>query len=79
MVGDTAQAIRLELANTDVTIGSSLNPKLTIDMAKVKFSGFEKNYENDGVATATVNFKALYSLAETEMITAVLTNTKASY
>lgn len=79
MLTDAAKAVRLELENTDVTIGDTLHPKLTIDMAKVKFSSFEKNYENDGVVTATVNFKAFYSLTESEMITGVLTNLKTSY
>lgn len=79
MLADTAKAIRLELANTDVTIGSSLNPKLTIDLAKVKFSSFEKNYENDAIVIATVDFKAFYSITESEMITAVLVNTQTSY
>ncbi len=79
MLTDAAKAVRLELENTDVTIGDTLHPKLTIDMAKAKFSSFEKNYENDGVVTATVNFKAFYSTTESEMITAVLTNLKTSY
>lgn len=79
VLGDTAKAIRLELTNSDVTIGSSLNPKITIDMAKVKFSSFEKNYENDGIVMATVNFKAFYSTTESEMITVDLVNEQASY
>lgn len=79
MMGDTAKAMRLELENSAVTIGDTLHPKLTIDLAKAKFSSFEKSYENDGVVTATVNFKALYSTTESAMITAVLTNETASY
>lgn len=79
MVGDTAKALRLEMTNTDVTIGSSLNPQLTIDLAKAKVSAFEKSYENDSIVIATVNFKAFYSVAESEMITAVLTNLASSY
>lgn len=79
MLGDTAKAIRIELTNSDVTIGSSLNPKITIDMAKVKFSSFEKNYENGEIVMATVNFKAFYSTTESEMITVDLVNLQTSY
>lgn len=79
MLGDTAKAMRLRLTNSDVTIGSSLNPQLTIDLAKVKFSNFEKAYENDSIVTATVDFKGFYSLSDTSLISAELINEQASY
>ena len=79
MLADTAKAVRLQLTNTDVTIGSSLNPQITIDMAKVKFSQFEKTYGNDEIVMATVNFKAFYSTTESEMITVELINETTSY
>jgi hypothetical protein len=78
-LADTSLAMRVVLTNTDVTIGSSMNPKLTITLAKVKFSNFEKDYDNDGVVMATVDFKAHYSLSDTAMITAELINTQTSY
>ncbi|MEP2085071.1 MAG: phage tail tube protein [Bauldia litoralis] len=79
MLANTPLAVRLELTNSDVTIGSSLNPKITIDMAKVKFSEFTKNYENNEIVVATVNFKAFYSVADTAMISVVLTNETSGY
>lgn len=79
MLADTAKAMRLELTNTAVTIGSSLNPQLTLDLAKVKFSKFERKYENDGIVTATVDFKAFYSLGDASMITGELINEQSSY
>lgn len=79
MLADTAKAMRLRLSNTDVTIGSSMNPQITIDLAKVKFSNFERNYGNDDIVTATVDFKAFYSLADASMITVELINTQTSY
>jgi hypothetical protein len=79
MLADTAKAMRIRLTNSDVTIGSSLNPQLTIDLAKVKFSNFERQYANGDIVTATVDFKAFYSLADTSMITVDLLNTQASY
>jgi hypothetical protein len=79
MLADTAKAMRLRLTNTNVTIGSSLNPQLTVDLAKVKFGTFERNYENDGIVTAAVEFKAFYSAADTAMIEGELINEQASY
>lgn len=79
LLADTAKAMRIALTNTDVTIGSSMNPSLTIDLAKVKFSQFERNYSNGDITTATVNFKGHYSLSDTSLITASLVNTQVSY
>lgn len=79
MLADTAKAVRIQFTNTDVTLGASLNPKITIDLAKVKFSDFTKNYGNDDIVTATVNFKGLYSISGSKMITAELVNLQASY
>lgn len=79
MLADTAKAMRLRLTNTDVTIGTTLNPQLTIDLAKVKFANFERVYANDDIVTATVDFKGFYSLADTSMVTAELINEQASY
>jgi hypothetical protein len=79
MLADTAKAVRVTLANTDVTIGSDLHPSLTIDLAKVKFSKYARKYGNGDVVTAAVDFKAHYSLGDTSMITATLQNTQSSY
>jgi hypothetical protein len=79
MLADTPLAMRLILENTDVVIGDTLHPKLQVTLAKVKFSSFEKNYENDGIVTATVNFKAHYSQGDTSMISVVLTNLQTAY
>lgn len=79
MLADTLKAVRIRLTNTDVTIGSTLNPQLTIDLAKVKFSEFVRNYGNDDIVTATVNFKAFYSIGDSQMVSVELKNTQASY
>ena len=78
-LADTAKALRIQLSNTDVTIGSDLHPSLTIDLAKVKFSKFVRKYGNGDVVTAAVDFKAFYSVGDTSMITATLQNTQSSY
>lgn len=79
MLADTAQAIRIQLANTDVTIGTSLNPKLVVDLYKVKWGEFTRNYDNNEIVTATASFKGFYSLTDSAMIRAVLTNAQSSY
>jgi hypothetical protein len=79
MLADTAKAMRLRLTNSDVTIGATKNPQLTIDLAKVKFSNFKKNYGNNDIVTATVDFKAFYSTTDTSMITAEMVNGQISY
>lgn len=79
MLADTAQAMRIRLSNTDVTIGSTLNPQITIDLSKVKFGQFERNFNNGDVVTATVNFKALYKASESDMIEVELVNETSSY
>lgn len=79
MLADTAKALRIRLTNTDVTIGSSMNPKLTFDLAKVKFSEFSRKYGNDDIVTVDVSFKAFYSTTDSSMITAQLINEQTSY
>lgn len=79
MLADTAKAMRLRLTNSDVTIGSTLHPQLTIDLAKVKFSKFSKNYANNDIVVATVDFKAFYSVADSKMIEVELVNAQVSY
>ena len=79
MLGDTAQAMRIKLTNSDVTIGAASHPELTIDLAKVKFSKFERQYANDDIVTASVDFKAFYSTSDAKMAVAELINEQTSY
>lgn len=79
LLADTAQAMRIDLNNTDVLIGTSSTPRLYIDLNAVKFSEFTRNYSNKDITTATVKFKAYYKLSDTKMITATLINAQTSY
>lgn len=79
VIGDTAQAMRIELENTDVTIGASSSPKLTIDLAKVKFSEITRGLDNNELTRQTLTFKGFYSLADAKSIEVKLINTTASY
>jgi hypothetical protein len=79
MLADTAQAMRIRLTNTNVLIGTTLRPQITIDLARVKFGEFSKTYGSNDIVTASVSFKAFYSLAATSMIAVELVNTQANY
>ena len=79
MLADTAQALRIKLTNTDVTIGSAAHPDLQIDLNAVKYSEFTRKYSNKDITTASVKFKAFYKLADAKMVTATLINTQTSY
>jgi len=75
LVGDAARALRIRLTNSAVTIGATSNPRLTIELAKVKISEVARSQGNNDIIRQTVNFKGFYSLTDAKMITAVLRNT----
>lgn len=77
--GNTAKALRLDIKNTDVTIGTAANPQLTIDLAKCIFTGFSRPWKVGDVIRQTINFKAVYSISDTLMVSVKATNLQASY
>lgn len=79
LLADTAQALRIRLTNSDVTIGTTKNPQLTFDLNKVKWGEFTRNYGNDDLVSVTASFKAFYDLTTSGMITAELINLQTSY
>ncbi len=78
LMATLAQALRIQLVNTDVTLGSTSHPQLTIDMAKVKFEDVARNIKNNELVSQVLKFKAFYSLSDSSMITAVLRNLQAA-
>lgn len=75
----TAKAMRIDLVNSNQTIGNSANPRLKIDLAKVIFSEFANPIKINDVMIQTLSFKAHYSQSDTKLIEALMTNTVASY
>jgi len=76
----TSKAMRIDMLDAGTIIGSSgsHNPELYFDFYNVKLS-FERGWDSNDILTQTINFKALYSISDTAMIGARLTNAVASY
>lgn len=75
----TQKALRIDLIDTDSTIGTAANPELRIDLAKVIFTALNRPITINDVVSQSLSFKAHYSISDTEMIEIVLTNLTVSY
>lgn len=78
MLGDLVRAMRITAANTGVTIGTTSNPTLTIDLARCKIQEVARTDKNNDVMLQTIKFKAYYSVSDSLMIKATLRNTVTS-
>jgi len=79
MLADTVKAMRIQLINTDVLIGTTSRPTITIDLHAYKVTSFTRNLNNNDVVTATIAFKAFYKQADSKMLTVSVINDVASY
>jgi len=75
----TMKAVRLDLVNTDTTIGNAANPTVRIDLAKVTFTEITRPIQINEMVKQSVSFKAHYSTSDAKMIAALITNLTASY
>lgn len=75
----TMKAVRLDLVNTDTTIGNATNPTVRIDLAKVTFTEITRPIQINEMVKQSVSFKAHYSTSDAKMITALITNLTSSY
>lgn len=75
----TAKALRMDLINTDVTIGNAANPEIRIDLAKVIFTEISVSRGLNDIVKQTLSFKAHYSASDSKAITCLATNAVASY
>lgn len=75
----TAKALRITLANTDVTIGSAANPTVQIDLAKVVFTEITRPVALNDLVIQSVKFKAHYSTTDSLMASILCTNLQSSY
>ncbi len=72
---NVGQAMLIDLVNTDVTIGSTTHPELKITLNQVYFTEYSRPIKTRDLVYQTVKFRASYKLADSAMISAVLTNT----
>jgi hypothetical protein len=72
----THQALRIEMVNTDVIIGTSgtHNPALRFQFPEIILSFPERGFSNDDISTLSIPFKASLNIATASQITARLTN-----
>lgn len=75
----TTRALRFDLINTDVTIGSTLNPEVQIDLFNVTFQPITRSFKQGEYVLQTVAFKAHYSITDSKMVQVVNKNTQSSY
>lgn len=77
----TSRAMEIKLENTDVLIGATSRPKLTMQFPKVDFFDWLPDYANNEIAKQAISFKANYDLSGGNEIisTCQLVNAVASY
>lgn len=80
MLDGDYKAIRIDLLNSDVTIGATSNPEFKLDLSRVDFEAWEPSLPNDEITTQTITFSALYDYTNGNLINScVLTNEAAAY
>lgn len=79
LLANSTRAIQIKFTNTNVLIGVSTRPTITVKLAKVKLTEVARNLGKDDIVMATLNFEAFYSLSDTRMIDITLVNTVTSY
>lgn len=72
----TAQALRIAVANTAVTIGSAASPTLQVDYPEVYFNDWNKDDDNSKVVRQNIGFTAVYNVTRALTSEAILVNTR---
>jgi hypothetical protein len=75
----TSQALEITFLRSDVTIGSSVNPKMVITLPKITFENLTPDRPLDDVVKEDINFTAHYDATAAKAITVVLTNLITTY
>lgn len=79
LLAGTPRAVRFEAINTAVTIGTSANPTLRVELPNVVYKENSRNRDNNAVTTESVSFQGNLSLADAASVTARLINTTPTY
>lgn len=79
MLDGSYKAVRINLINSDITIGTT-NPSFLLDLSRVDFDAWEVKRENDEIMTEKITFRALYDITNGNAVNLVeLVNATASY
>jgi Phage tail tube protein len=76
---NVAQALLVDIKNTDVSIGTSANPEVKILLDRCYFTEFSRPIKIKDLVYQSIKFKATYSTTNSEMIAITTVNTVASY
>ena len=77
--GTNYKAMRIEIENDDVVIGSSSHPKLVIDLARVRPVEYSRDFSLGDFIKETLSLKGYYSISDAKSIEVKLINTESSY
>lgn len=79
LLAGTAYAARLDITNTDVTIGASTNPRLRFDLYRVQLQDAPPSYKKGDLTIQTLSFKIHYDETTSTMLIAYVRNLVTSY
>jgi hypothetical protein len=80
MLDGSYRAVRIDIVNTDVTIGATSNPSFRLDLSRVEFNSWDVSRENDEIMSQTIQFTGLYDLTNANTINSCyLINETTSY
>ena len=75
VLNGSQKALRIDIVSSTIIGNSGTHtPALRFDLAKAKFGEFERGWDSNDIMLQTINFEALFSVADSSMITARLTN-----
>lgn len=75
----TYQAMQVAMVRSDVLIGASSNPSITVKLPKVSFTSYETDRPLDDIVGESIGYNAHFSDTDGSAITVEVVNTKANY
>lgn len=74
MIDGTKKAMRIEIVNTDVTIGTTENPRIILEMSRVGFEEWDDSPDNNALVSQTLGFVGEFSTPNANTGLAILVN-----
>jgi hypothetical protein len=76
---NTYKALSIKSERTDVTIGVSTFPSITIELPRITFESYDADRPIDDIVSEGIGFAAHYSISDSLGIRITLRNTQANY